>query len=135
MSAAIVREIEAFLRSLRQSLSARDIKAYRGHFWTNRAFVHVDITGRIDHGWGAHEEVIDQEFRYLESEQLAFKEPQIHGHGDETFTVVAQFKLDAVDPGGREQSTTGVASLVIVRMSGDFKIVLAHYSKAPEEVF
>lgn len=135
MSAAIVREIEAFLRSLRQSMSSRDIKAYRGHFWTNRAFVHVDVTGRVDHGWGAHEEVIDQEFRYMESVQLTLKEPQVHGHGEDAITVVAQWKLDQVDPGGRELSVAGVVSYVVVRMNGDFKIVLAHYSQTPEEAF
>jgi hypothetical protein len=135
MSAAIVREIEAFLRSLRQSMSARDMKSYRGHFWTHRNFVHIDSTGRVDLGWGAHEEVIDQEFRYMESIQLAMKEPQIHSHGDDAITVVSPWKLDQVDPGGREQSTEGTCSLVIARMNGDFKIVLAHYSQAPAESY
>jgi hypothetical protein len=54
MTAEAHKEIEDFFRSMRQAFNSRDIKAYRGHFWTDKRFVHFDPSGRIDQGWGAY---------------------------------------------------------------------------------
>ena len=66
MNPEIVREIEDTLRAMRQAFNSQDMKSYRNDFWTNPRFLHVDSSGRVDKGWGAFEEVLDQEFRYLD---------------------------------------------------------------------
>ncbi len=132
MSAALIREVEAFLRSMRQAMASRDMKAFRQHFWTNHNFLHLDSTGRLDRGWGAYEELMDQEFRYMESLNLSMRDPLIHEVASDVVTVACYWKLDQIDPGGREKSLGGLANYVLHRIAGDWKIVQAHYSAHDE---
>jgi len=53
MSAEAYKQIDDFLRTMRQAFNARDLKAYRIHFWTDTRFVHLCASGRADMGWTA----------------------------------------------------------------------------------
>ena len=128
MNLETIREIEDLLRSMRQAFNNLDIKSYRNHFWTNPRFLHVDASGRVDKGWGAFEEVLDQEFRYLEKVNLTIREPSIQVFEDRFAVVFAEWRLNQVDPSGREQETGGNATFSIVKFGKDWKIVKAHYA-------
>ena len=66
MTVENVKELEDFFRSMRQAFNSRDLKTFRSHFWTDKRFINLDASGRLDLGWGAFEEVLDQEFRYMD---------------------------------------------------------------------
>ena len=138
MSPEIVREIEDHLRSMRQAFNSQDMKSYRTYFWTNPRFLHIDQSGRVDKGWGAFEEVLDQEFRYLDKVDLNLRDPAIQVFDDKFAVVFATWRLVTVDPGGREQDTSGTASYSLVRFGKDWKIVKSHYASlegVAEEAF
>jgi uncharacterized protein (TIGR02246 family) len=128
MSAESYKQIDDLLRTMRQAFNARDLKGYRGHFWTDTRFVHLDASGRTDHGWGAFEEVLDQEFRYLESVRFELKAPKIQIFEDRFATVVADWRTVVVDPSGRESESSGRVSYAVVRFEEGWKIVNLHYS-------
>ena len=127
MNPESVREVEDLLRSMRQAFSNQDMKAYRNHFWTNPRFLHVDASGRVDKGWGAFEEVLDQEFRYLDKANLTIRDPSIQVFEDRFAVVFAEWRLSTVDPGGREQDSGGNVTFSLVKFGKDWKIVKAHY--------
>jgi ketosteroid isomerase-like protein len=137
MSADTAKEIEDFLRTMRQAYDTQDMKAYRGHFWTNPGFVHLDASGRMDEGWGSFEEVLDQEFRYLDSVALTLRNTNIRVFEHRFALVTAEWKLTQVDPGGRTQDIGGRCSFTIAKPEGnDWKIVGSHYTALetiPEE--
>jgi ketosteroid isomerase-like protein len=108
MSLESNKELEDFFRSMRQACNSCDIKAYRSHFWTDKRFVHLDASGRTDIGWGAYEEVLDQEF-------LA--------------SVSGGYRLTQVDPEGREASQQGRVSFSVAKIKDDWKIVSQHFSE------
>src|SRR5690606_12363575 len=123
MSVEAHKEIEDFFRSMRLALNGRDIKAYRSHFWTDKRFVHFDASGRIDEGWGAYEEFLDQEFRYMEVLKLELRDMEVHTFGDDFAIAYGQWRLQQIDAGGREQEAYGRATFTLHRMGGDWKIV------------
>ncbi|MAE75461.1 MAG: hypothetical protein CMJ85_01170 [Planctomycetes bacterium] len=128
MNPEIIREIEDILRSMRQAYNNQDMKSYRSFFWTNPRFLHVDSSGRVDKGWGAFEEVLDQEFRYLDKVDLTVRGPQIQVFEDKFAVVFAEWRLVTVDPSGREQDTGGHVTYSLVRFGKDWKIVKTHYA-------
>ncbi len=128
MSPETLREIENQLRDLRQAFNNQDLKTFRGFFWTNPRFLHLDPSGRLDQGWGAFEEVLDQEFRYLDRVQLTFRNPQIQVFEERFATITTEWSLLQVDPTGEERESGGRASFSMVRFGKDWKIVMAHYS-------
>jgi ketosteroid isomerase-like protein len=130
MSVEAYKELDDFFRSMRQAFNSRDIKTFRSHFWTDKRFLNLDASGRTDFGWGAFEEVLDQEFRYLESMRLELKDPQFHVFDDQFASVYASWKVTQVDPNGREIEQSGRATFTVVRMGDDWKIVAQHYSMA-----
>ena len=73
MSVESLKEVDDFFRSMRQAFNSRDLKTFRSHFWTDKRFSNLDASGRRDRGWGAYEEVLDQEFRYLETLTMELK--------------------------------------------------------------
>jgi ketosteroid isomerase-like protein len=90
----------------------------------------------MDEGWGSYEEVLDQEFRYLDSVQLTMRNTQVCSFDDRYALATAEWKLAQVDPGGRSQDIRGRASFSFVRFGKDWKIVAAHYTTLetiPEE--
>lgn len=127
MNPEIVREIEDALRAMRQAFNNQDIKSYRNYFWTNPRFLHIDASGRVDKGWGAFEEVLDQEFRYLDKVELNLREPSVQVFDDKFAVVFLEWRLLTVDPSGREQDTGGNATFSLVKFGRDWKIVKAHY--------
>ena len=122
------KSIDDFLRSMRQAFNARDLKSYRSHFWTDTRFVHLDASGRTDIGWGAFEEVLDQEFRYLDAIKLELKAPKVQVFEDRFGSVVAEWKTTMVDATGRNNEASGRVTYVIYRFDDGWKIVTAHYS-------
>ncbi|MEZ5988863.1 MAG: nuclear transport factor 2 family protein [Planctomycetota bacterium] len=129
MDAESHKEIEDFLRAMRQAYNTQDMKAFRQHFWTNPGFVHLDASGRMDEGWGSFEEVLDQEFRYLDSVQLNLRNTTVRVFDGRYALVTAEWKLSQVDPGGRAQDIGGRASFTLVRLDGrEWKIVGSHYT-------
>jgi len=129
-----INEIEDFLRSMRQAFNSRDMKSYRAHFWTNPKFIHLDASGRLDHGWGEFEEVLDQEFRYLDSCQLTLKDLRIQLFDGAYSSVVGVWKLVQVDPSGHEQESHGRMSYSLVKFGKTWKIVTAHYATTAEQL-
>jgi uncharacterized protein (TIGR02246 family) len=132
MSVEAQKEIEDFFRNMRQAFNSRDIKAYRAHFWTDKRFVHFDSSGRIDQGWGAYEEFLDQEFRYMEVLKLELRDLQVQVLGDEFATAWGLWKLQQIDAGGREQAAVGRATFTLFRSGSDWKIVNQHFSPGAE---
>lgn len=128
------KELEDFFRNMRQAFNSRDIKAYRGHFWTDKRFAHFDWSGRIDDGWGSYEEFLDQEFRYMEGLRLDLKDLRIHV-ADEGFAMAwGYWKMQQIDAEGREQESMGRVTFTLHRpASSDWKIVQQHYSSLPED--
>lgn len=133
MSVEAYKEIEDFFRSMRQAFNSRDIKTYRAHFWTDKRFVHFDASGRIDNGWGAYEEFLDQEFRYMEVLKLELKDMQVQVFGDDFATAHGFWKLQQIDAGGREQAASGRVTYSLNRVGTDWKIVAQHFSAAADE--
>ena len=128
MNPETIREIEDHLRSMRQAFNQQDLKSYRNHFWTNPRFLHLDASGRVDRGWGEFEEILDQEFRYLDKVELTIREPEVQVFEDRFAVVFAEWRLVQVDPTGREIDVGGNASFSLVRFGKDWKIVKAHYA-------
>ena len=134
MSVESYKELDDFFRSMRQAFNSRDLKLYRSHFWTDKRFVHMDAAGRIDVGWGTYEEVLDQEFRYLDVLKLEFRDLgfQIF-NGDQFASVTGRWRTTQVDPDGREVCQAGRTNFSVVRMGDDWKIVSQHYSLGDDE--
>ena len=128
MSVESLKELDDFFRSMRQAYNSRDIKTFRSHFWTDKRFVHLDESGRTDMGWGSFEEVLDQEFRYLETVKLELRDLQINAHEEQFATVLAFWKRTQIDPEGREVEQTGRVTYSVVRIGDDWKIVAQHFS-------
>ncbi|GDY00903.1 hypothetical protein LBMAG49_02320 [Planctomycetota bacterium] len=133
MSVESIKELEDFFRSMRQSFNSRDLKTYRSHFWTDKRFQNLDSSGRRDRGWGAFEEVLDQEFRYLETVKLELKDMEIQVFEDQFATAVGGWRLSQVDPEGRGNDLGGLCTFTICRMGNDWKIVAQHFSSMAEE--
>ncbi len=128
MSADSNKELDDFCRSMRQAYNSRDIKLYRSHFWTDKRFIHQDASGRTDLGWGAYEEILDQEYRYLDTVKLEFKDLHYQVFDDRFATIVGEWQVVQVDPGGRENAQGGRCSLSCSRFGDDWKVVHQHYS-------
>ena len=133
MSVESLKELEDFFRSMRQAFNSRDLKTYRSHFWTDKRFQNLDASGRRDRGWGEFEEVLDQEFRYLDSVKLEFKDLDFQVFEDQFATVIGGWRLAQMDPGGREMEQGGRCTISICRMGDDWKIVAQHFSLMPTE--
>lgn len=131
MSVDAYKELDDFFRSMRQAYNNRDMKLYRSHFWTDKRFVHMDSSGRTDLGWGAYEEVLDQEFRYMDTVKLDLKELNFQLFNDQFAAVVGIWRQTQVDPDGRELHHGGRASFSVARTGDDWKIVAQHYSVSP----
>ncbi|MBM3961638.1 MAG: nuclear transport factor 2 family protein [Planctomycetes bacterium] len=133
MSVESLKELDDFFRSMRQSFNSRDLKTFRSHFWTDKRFQNLDASGRRDRGWGEFEEVLDQEFRYLETVKLELKDLDFQVFDDQFATVVGGWKLSQVDPDGRNHDQTGRCTFALCRLSDDWKIVAQHFSHHSEE--
>jgi len=133
MTVENLKELEDFFRSMRQAYNSRDMKLFRSHFWTDKRFVNLDASGRIDRGWGAFEEILDQELRYMDSVKLELRDLEFQVFDDRFACASGGWKSTQVDPGGREVSQSGLATFVVVRMSDDWKIVNQHLSPAQSE--
>jgi len=133
MSVESLKELDDFFRSMRQSFNSRDLKTFRSHFWTDKRFQNLDASGRRDRGWGAFEEVLDQEFRYLDTVRLELKDLDFQVFDDQFATVIGGWKLSQVDPEGRNHDQTGRCTFSLCRLSDDWKIVAQHFSQHTEE--
>ncbi len=133
MSVESLKELDDFFRSMRQSFNSRDLKTFRSHFWTDKRFQNLDASGRRDRGWGAFEEVLDQEFRYLEAVKLELKEMDFQVFDDQFATAVGVWKLSQIDPEGRNHDQSGNCTFTLCRMSDDWKIVAQHFSPLSAE--
>ncbi len=130
MSLESNKELEGFFRSMRQACNSCDIKAYRAHFWTDKRFVHLDASGRTDIGWGAYEEVLDQEFRYLDTFRMELVDLNFQTFEERFASVSGNYRLTQVDPEGREASQQGRVSFAVVKFKEDWKIITQHFSEA-----
>ena len=128
MSVETYKEVDDFFRSMRQAYNNRDIKLYRSHFWTDKRFIHLDPSGRTDLGWGSYEEILDQEFRYMDTVKLELKDLKIQIFDDQYAFVVGTWTTTQVDPDGRSVDQAGRASFTAHRLRNDWKIVQQHYS-------
>ena len=133
MSAESLKELEDFFRSMRQAFNSRDLKTFRSHFWTDKRFMNLDASGRCDRGWGAFEEVLDQEFRYLDMVKLELKDLEFQIFDDQFATVAGAWRSTQVDPEGREMEQDGRCTFAVSRMGDDWKIVTQHFSRMPTE--
>lgn len=131
MTADTHKELDDFLRSMRQAYNSRDLKAFRAHFWTDKRFVNLDISGRVDIGWGAYEEILDSEFRYMDKVSLELRDTKLTPIDDQFATATTLWKLSQIDPDGRTVSQSGRASFALTRVRTEWKIVLQHYSADP----
>jgi len=132
MSVETYKELDDFFRSMRQAFNSRDLKLFRSHFWTDKRFVNMDAAGRIDKGWGSYEEVLDQEFRYLDALKLELKDLGYQIFDDQFASVTGRWRCTQVDPDGREVSQGGRVSFSVARIGDDWKIVTQHYSIADD---
>jgi len=128
MSVETHKELEDFFRSMRQAYNSRDMKLYRSHFWTDKRFVNLDASGRIDRGWGAFEEILDQELRYMDTVKLDLKDLEFQIFDDQFACAAGAWRSTQIDPGGREVQQGGQVTFALVRMSDDWKIVNQHLS-------
>ncbi len=128
MTVESTKELEDFFRSMRQAFNSRDLKTFRSHFWTDKRFLNLDASGRLDNGWGSYEEVLDQEFRYMEVVKLELKDLEFQIFDDQFASVVGSWRSTQVDPEGREMSQNGRSTFSVVGMNEDWKIVAQHYS-------
>ena len=133
MSVEAVKELDDFFRSMRQACNSRDLKLYRSHFWTDKRFQNLDASGRIDDGWGAYEEILDQDFRYMDKVTLEFRDLKFQVFGDDFASVIGFWKVDQVDPDGRSIEQSGRVSFTASRMRDDWKIVHQHFSVDAED--
>ncbi|MEM7204548.1 MAG: nuclear transport factor 2 family protein [Planctomycetota bacterium] len=133
MSVESYKELDDFFRSMRQAYNNRDLKLLRSHYWTDNRFVHMDAAGRIDKGWGSFEEVLDQEFRYLDVMKLEFRDLGFQIFEDQFAAVSGLWRSTQVDPEGREVCQGGRANFSVVRMGDDWKIVSEHFSRGEDE--
>ena len=129
MTLEINKELDGFFRSMRQACNSCDIKAYRSHFWTDKRFVHMDASGRTDIGWGAYEEVLDQEFRYLDTFRMELTDLNVQVFEDRFASASGNYRLTQVDPEGREASHKGRVSFSVAKIKDDWKIVSQHFSE------
>ncbi len=128
MSVEQTKELDDFFRSMRQAYNARDMKLFRSHFWTDKRFVNLDPSGRTDLGWGSYEEILDQEFRYMESLKMELKDLQIQVFDDSFGTAAGDWRIEQVDPEGRGVEQGGRATFAVARVKDDWKIVQQHLS-------
>ncbi|MGE0142787.1 MAG: AtzH-like domain-containing protein [Planctomycetota bacterium] len=128
MNADVLKEIDDCLRSMRQAYNSRDLKAFRAHFWTDKRFVNLDASGRIDVGWGAYEEILDGEFRYMDKVTLELRDLQITPIDFGCATATAIWRLAQIDPDGRSAEQSGRASFTFARLRDEWKIVQQHFS-------
>ncbi|MBK8979538.1 MAG: nuclear transport factor 2 family protein [Planctomycetes bacterium] len=128
MSVETIKELDDFFRSMRQAYNARDLKAYRSHCWTDKRFAHLDASGRIDVGWGTYEEILDQDFRYMDKVTLELKDLAFNVLSDQFATAYGIWKVVQVDPDGRTVERSGRVSFSVARMRDDWKIVHQHFS-------
>ena len=133
MSVESLKELDDFFRSMRQSFNSRDLKTFRSHFWTDKRFQNLDASGRRDRGWGEFEEVLDQEFRYLESVKLELKDLDFQVFDDQFGTAIGVWKLAQTDPEGRSVEQFGRCTFSLCRLSDDWKIVAQHFSPMTAE--
>ncbi len=133
MSVESLKELEDFFRSMRQAFNSRDLKTFRSHFWTDKRFQNLDSSGRHDRGWGEFEEVLDQEFRYLDSVKLELRDQDYQVFEDQFATAVSTWRLTQIDQEGREIAQTGRCTFAVCRMGDDWKIVAQHFSLMPTE--
>ena len=133
MSVESLKEMDDFFRSMRQAFNSRDLKTFRSHFWTDKRFHNLDASGRRDRGWGAFEEVLDQEFRYLDSVRMELKDLDCQVFEDQFGTAVATWKLTQVDPEGRNHEQNGRCTFSLCRIADDWKIVAQHFSPLSDE--
>jgi ketosteroid isomerase-like protein len=131
MSVDAYKELDEFVRSMRQAYNNRDLKLFRSHFWTDKRFVHIDGSGRTDQGWGSYEEVLDQEFRYMDTVKLDLKDLSFQVFSEQFASVVGLWSSTQVDPDGRELHQQGRASFTVARTGDDWKIVTQHFSLLP----
>ena len=135
MSVETQKELDDFFRSMRQAYNARDTKTFRTHFWTDKRFLNVDAAGRVDEGWGAFEEVLDQEFRYLETAKLELKDLAFQIFDDRFASAFARYSNSQTDPDGRTIDASGRVTFTLSRFKDDWKIVSSHYSVDPLESY
>ena len=133
MSVDALKELDDFFRSMRQAYNSRDLKQYRSHFWTDKRFMHLDASGRVDFGWGAYEEILDQEFRYMEKVTLELRDVKPCVFGDDHASAAGFWKVTHVDPEGRGIDQSGRVTFTLARMRDDWKIVQQHFSADAEE--
>lgn len=134
MSVETLKELDDFFRSMRQAFNGRDVKLYRTHFWTDKRFVHLDASGRIDRGWGAYEELLDQEFRYMDKATLELRDLEFAVFEDRFATVIGFWKASQIDPDGRTVEQEGRCTFTLARVRDDWKIVHQHFSADLEEL-
>ena len=91
----------------------------------------ASLLGRLDIGWGSYEEVLDQEFRYMEVVKLELKDLEFQIFDEQFASVVGSWRSTQVDPEGREMGQNGRSTFSVVRMNDDWKIVAQHYSGMP----
>ncbi len=128
MSVESYKELDDFFRSMRQAYNTRDIKLYRSHFWTDKRFMHLDPSGRTDLGWGSYEEILDQEFRYMDTVKLEIKDLKTHIFDDQYAYAMAGWSVTQVDPDGRGVDQSGRVTFALHRVRDAWKIVQQHYS-------
>ncbi|MCA8942386.1 MAG: DUF3225 domain-containing protein [Planctomycetes bacterium] len=128
MSVELTKDLDDFFRSMRQAYNAQDMKLFRSHFWTDKRFVNLDPSGRTDHGWGSYEEILDQEFRYMDSVKLELKDLDIQIFDDSFGTASGEWRIEHVDPEGRGVEQSGRVTFSVVRIRDDWKIVQQHLS-------
>jgi len=134
MSVEALKELDDFFRSMRQAYNSRDLKLFRSHFWTDKRFIHLDPAGRTDLGWGAYEEILDQEFRYMDKVTLELKDLKIHALDDNYAIATGEWRVSQVDPEGRYVDQSGRVSFSVARIKDDWKLVQQHCSNDPVTV-
>ena len=133
MTVETYKELDDFFRSMRQAFNGQDIKLFRSHFWTDKRFVHQDASGRTDVGWGSYEEVLDQEFRYMDVVKLEFRDLRFEIFDDRFAAVSGRWRNTQVDPDGRGICQGGHVSFSVVRFRDDWRIVAQHYSLSADD--
>lgn len=128
MSVEAYKELDDFFRSMRQAYNSREMKTLRSHYWTDKRFISVAASGRTDVGWGAYEESLDQEFRYMDSVKLEFKDLKVQVFEDKFSSVTGSWKIAHLDPEGRASEESGLVSFTVCRVKDDWKIVHQHFT-------
>lgn len=128
MSVELTKDLDDFFRSMRQAYNSQDMKLFRSHFWTDKRFVNLDPSGRTDQGWGSYEEILDQEFRYMDSVKLELKDLAVQVFDDSFGTASGEWRIEQVDPEGRGVEQSGRVTYAVARIRDDWKIVQQHMS-------